>query len=78
MKKTILLSTLAAIVAFSAGFCMSQIMHSYDTVLIATQNAALEQADIVMDNNGLFDADGSDDMALYLELASEVDSLYSL
>ena len=34
MKKTTLLCTLAAIVAFGAGFCMSQIMHSSDAELI--------------------------------------------
>lgn len=77
MKKTILLCTLAAIVAFGAGFCMSQIMHSGDAELIDAQNAALEKAEIVMDNNGLYDIDGSDDMAEYLEFCCEVDSLWN-
>lgn len=54
---------------------MSQIMHSSDAELIDAQNAALEKAEIVMDNNDLFDADGSDDIADYLELCCEVDSL---
>ena len=62
MKKTILHCTLAAIVAFGAGFCMSQIMHSSDAEL--------------MDNNNLYDIDGSDDMAEYLDLCLEVDSIY--
>ena len=43
--------------------------------LIDAQNAALEQAKKVMWNNDLFDADGSDDMADYLKLSCEVDSL---
>ena len=77
MKKTTLLCTLAAIVAFGAGFCMSQIMHSSDVELIDSQNAALKQAEKVMWNNELFDIDGSDDMADYLELCYKVDSLYS-
>lgn len=76
MKKTILHCTLAAIVAFGAGFCMSQIMHSSDAELIDAQNAALEKAEIVMDNNDLYDIDGSDDMAEYLDLCMEVDSIY--
>lgn len=76
MKKTILHCTLAAIVAFGAGFCMSQIMHSSDAELIDAQNAALEKAEIVMDNNNLYDIDGSDDMAEYLDLCMEVDSIY--
>lgn len=76
MKKTILSCTLAAIVAFAAGFCMSQIMHSSDTELIDAQNAALEKAEQVMWNNDLPDTDGSDDMADYLELCLEVDSIY--
>lgn len=76
MKKTILHCTLAAIVAFGAGFCMSQIMHSSDAELIDAQNAALEKAEVVMDNNDLYDIDGSDDMAEYLDLCMEVDSIY--
>ena len=76
MKKTTLLCTLTAIVAFGAGFCMSQIMHSSDAELIDAQNAALEKAEIVMDNNNLYDIDGSDDMAEYLDLCMEVDSIH--
>lgn len=77
MKRNIILRTLAGIACFGAGFCMNQIMHSSDTELIDAQNAALEQAEKVMWNNDLFDADGSDDMADYLELCCEVDSLWN-
>lgn len=76
MKKTILHCTLATIAAFGAGFCMSQIMHSSDAELIDAQNAALEKAETVMDNNNLYDIDGSDDMAEYMDLCLEVDSIY--
>lgn len=77
MKKLILPCTLVTIVSYSAGFCMSQIMHSSDVELIDSQNAALKQAEKVMWNNELFDTDGSDDMADYLELCCKIDSLWN-
>lgn len=77
MKKTSILCILTGIACGVAGFCMSQIMHSSDVELIDSQNAALKQAEKVMWNNELFDIDGSDDMADYLELCYKVDSLYS-
>ena len=84
MKKNLLLCTLATIVAFAAGYttCLkvntdSVEAHDFKVQLIDTQNAALEQAEKVMWNNNLFDADGSDDMADYLELCCEVDSLWN-
>lgn len=84
MKKTILLCTLAAIVAFGAGYLTCQKVntdsveaHDFKVQLIDAQNAALEQAEKVMWNNDLFDADGSDDMADYFDLCCEVDSLWN-
>ena len=77
MNKSSLLCILTGIACGVAGFCMSQIMDSSDTKLIDAQNAALEKAETVMDNNNLWDADGSDDMADYLELCCEVDSLWN-
>ena len=77
MNKSSLLCILTGIACGVAGFCMSQIMHSSDTKLIDAQNAALEKAETVMHNNNLWDADGSDDMADYLELCCEVDSLWN-
>lgn len=83
MKKTILLAALTAIAAFAAGYftCLKVNTDSIESKkfkveLIDAQNAALEQAEKVMWNNDLFDADGSDDMADYLELCCEVDSLW--
>ena len=46
--------------------------------IVKAQNAALKAADKVMDNNQLFDTDGSDAMADYLHKAAVVDSLYNL
>ena len=76
MKKSSILCILTGIACGVAGFCMNQIMHSSDAELIDAQNAALEKAEIVMDNNDLYDIDGSDDMAEYLDLCLEVDSIY--
>lgn len=77
MKKYTILCILTGIcLCWLLGFCMNQIMHSSDTELIYAQNAALEKAKIVMDNNDLWDTDGSDDMADYLELCCEVDSIW--
>ena len=76
MKKSSILCVLTGIACVVAGFCMSQIMHSSDAELIDAPNAALEKAEIVMDNNNLYDIDGSDDMAEYMDLCLEVDSIY--
>lgn len=48
------------------------------TELINAQRAALDAADHVMDQNELFDTDGSDVMVKYLDLVHKVDSLYQL
>lgn len=84
MKKNIILCSLVAIVASAAGYltCLKVNTDSVESAnfkreLIDAQNAALEKAEIVMDNNNLWDADGSDDMADYLELCCEVDSLWN-
>lgn len=50
----------------------------YKIEVINAQRAALKAADKVMEKNELFDTDGSDTMAKYLELAHKVDSLYQL
>lgn len=48
------------------------------TELVDAQRAALDAADHVMDQNELFDTDGSDEMVKYLDSANKVDSLYQL
>lgn len=82
MKKNILFCTFADIVAFGVGYftCLkvntdSVESHNFKLELINAQYDALEKAKTVMDNNDLWDADGSDDMADYMELCSKVDSL---
>lgn len=57
--------------------CMSY-NRSNKIEIVKAQHAALDAADKVMDNNQLFDTDGSDAMVKYLDLASKVDSLYKL
>ena len=46
--------------------------------IVKAQDAALKAADKVIDNNQLFDTDGSDAMADYLRKAAIVDSLHNL
>ena len=46
--------------------------------IVKAQDAALKAADKVMDNNQLFDTDGSDAMANYLQKAAVVDSLRNI
>ena len=91
--RRIILSIVVLVCGFVAGYCtgkengkniiLSQykLLHNdYDskTELVKAQEAALDAADKVMDNNQLFDTDGSDAMVKYLDLAHNVDSLYQL
>lgn len=91
--RRIILSIVVLVCGFVAGYCtgkenwkniiLSQykLLHNdYDskTELVKAQEAALDAADKVMDNNQLFDTDGSDVMVKYLDLAHKVDSLYQL
>lgn len=82
MKKTIL-CILVIIICFGAGWfaCLKVNTDSIESAefkreLIDTQNAALEKAEIVIDNNNLWDTDGSDEMEEYMNLYCEVDSLW--
>ena len=91
--RRIILSIVVLVCGFVVGYCtgkengkniiLSQykLLHNdYDakTELVKAQEAALDAADKVMDNNQLFDTDGSDAMVKYLDLAHKVDSLYQL
>lgn len=77
MNRRKFLCSLATIVTFAAGFCMSQIMHSNDQELINLQRKALDNISEVVWNNNLTDADGSDEMADYLHLCVQIDSIES-
>ena len=89
----ITLSVVILVCGFVAGFSTGQengknlILSQYKllhndynvkTELIDAQHNALKAADKVMDNNQLFDTDGSDAMADYLDKAAVVDSLNKL
>ena len=91
--RRIILSIVVLVCGFVAGYCtgkengkniiLSQykLLHNdYDakTELVKAQEAALDAADKVINNNQLFDTDGSDAMVKYLDLAHKVDSLYQL
>lgn len=91
MKKTILICTLASILAFSAGWVTNQKVtetipveeynflkeaNDFKRELLDAQYRALEQGNKVMDNNELWDEDGSDDMMYYMDYMEVVDSLY--
>ena len=91
--RRIILSIVVLVCGFVAGYCtgkengkniiLSQykLLHNdYDakTELVKAQEVALDAADKVIDNNQLFDTDGSDAMVKYLDLAHKVDSLYQL
>ena len=91
--RRIILSIAVLVCGFVVGYCTGQengknlILSQYKllhndyntkTELVNAQNTALKAADKVMDNNQLFDTDGSDAMVKYLDLAHKVDSLYQL
>ena len=91
--RRIILFVVVLVCGFVAGYCTGQengknfilgqykLLHNdYNTKteLIDAQHDALKAADKVMDNNQLFDTDGSDTMARYLRKVDIVDSLYSL
>lgn len=92
MKKTIIASVLSAFAAFIIGAqcgyygCESKyrlIEANANTIpykieVINAQRAALDAADHVIGEHNLFDTDGGDIMAKYLDLAHKVDSLYDL
>ena len=92
MKKTIITFVLSTVAAFIIGVqcgyhgCESKyrlIKANANTIpykieVINAQRAALDAADHVIGEHNLFDTDGGDTMAKYLDLAHKVDSLYDL
>lgn len=85
MKK-IILGILACSACFYAGWYLSQKWYDIDFLYEANSfkreclyvaDEALLKVDAIMDNNDLYDKDGSDEMAEYLELRCKLDSLYS-
>lgn len=85
MKKVIVLILLAG--TFIAGRMFEAWYYNFDylyeankfkKILLEKQAVALDKAAVVIDNNNLYDIDGSDDMAAYLRACEEVDSLYDI
>ena len=91
--RKIILFVVVLVCGFVAGYCTGQengknfilsqykLLHNdYEakTELVDTQRDALDAADHVIGEHNLFDTDGGDTMAKYLDLAHKVDSLYQL
>lgn len=84
MKKALFI--IALVITFIAGMEFNAWYYNFDDLfeannfkrsLIEKQADALDKAAIVIDNNNLYDIDGSDDMADYLRANAKVDSLYN-
>lgn len=82
MKKFII-SALCCVAAFCAGY-MVAFPKDYQTIKEANSwkrnyiqqcDSALYYMDVIVDQNGLLDADGSDEMAEYLHYRDVLDSL---
>ena len=79
-KSNILYPIIIAVIFFALGYVVSLFLLKEEykeksELIINTTLAALEAANIVIYNNELLDKDGSDEMCLYLELCTKVDSL---
>lgn len=86
MKKNIIICTLACMASFCAGWCLSLKWYNIDSLYEANEfkreclyvaDDALLKVDTIMDNNDIYDIDGSDVMSDYLELRCKLDSLYN-
>ena len=86
MKKQIITMAAVAAMAFLAGASFNNWItgnsrlhedNIFNRKVIKAQEAALDKAEEVMDNNNLWDADGSDTMAEYMEACNKVQTLYA-
>lgn len=84
MERNISVWGLFAIVLIGAMYSIKVMCTSSKTIsnqqlnqIITLNDSLMRYADRVMDNNSLWDTDGSDDMAKYLEYHAKIDSLYS-
>lgn len=79
MKANDFIKLLLAILLFVVGYysCYYYYVVPLEE-LNEVQNTAIVKAETVMWNNGLFDADGSDDMEDYLQSAATAQRLYDL
>lgn len=51
--------------------------NAFKMELLILNDSLMRCSDRVMDNNSLWDRDGSDDMASYLEYHAKIDSIYA-
>lgn len=81
MAKQIISTALTAILFFIAGAAYNNASlykdYASSRKIIKTQDKALIKAEEVIDNNGLYDTDGSDTMADYMKACNKVHTLYA-
>lgn len=81
MAKQIITTALTAILFFIAGAAYNNAIfynaNSSNRKIIKAQDKVILKAEEVMDNNGLYDTDGSDTMAEYMEAYNKVQTLYA-
>lgn len=76
MKKTIFISALVCVITFVLGMhcgwtgCASKHRTVYNLAITKGQ-----LADTIMDRNNVYDMDGGDQMAKYLEVSAQLDTL---
>ena len=85
MKKQIINMISVVVLAFLAGATLSDWLFNISGVyeannfkkeVIKAQDEVILKAEEVIDNNNLYDIDGSDTMSEYMEALAVVDSLY--
>lgn len=85
MKKQVINMVSVAALAFLAGatfndwlFNISEIYeaNNFKKEVIKAQDKVILKAEEVIDNNNLYDTDGSDTMSEYMEALAVIDSLY--
>ena len=85
MKRGFIFCTLAAIVAFGAGYLTCQKVNDVEFLneansvkyeILTLQGKALQRVDTIMSNNEIYDIDGSDTMSDYLTIRCKIDSIY--
>lgn len=86
--KTIVFSIIFCGAGYIAGWLTNQKVTSesseflneannFKREVLNLQNQALQKVDTIFWDNDLYDADGSDTMADYLELRKQIDNLYN-
>lgn len=79
MKKieNVLVVSILCLTAFVAGYCNGSENSRNQERLTKSLEVALDKAEVVIDNNNLYDTDGSDAMSEYMEAQKKVYALYN-